>query len=78
VVSDELCDDSTSDCDAIFERTYPKCKFIAANNPNPQKKKSFLDSDCGSRKGDKIVGEYMELFILTLITKISNFMYMQF
>ena len=31
VVSDELCDDCASDCDSIFERTYTKCKFIAAN-----------------------------------------------
>jgi hypothetical protein len=31
VVSDELCDDGTSDRDSIFERTYTKCKFIAAN-----------------------------------------------
>ena len=31
MVSDELCDDCTSDCDSIFQRTYPECKFIAAN-----------------------------------------------
>jgi hypothetical protein len=31
MVSDDLCDDRTSDCDSIFERTYPECKFIAAN-----------------------------------------------
>ena len=31
MVSDELCDGCTSDCDSIFERTYPECKFITAN-----------------------------------------------
>jgi hypothetical protein len=31
VVSDELFDDCTSDRDVIFERSYPKCKFIAGD-----------------------------------------------
>jgi hypothetical protein len=26
-----LCGDCTSDCVSIFERTYPECKFVAAN-----------------------------------------------
>jgi hypothetical protein len=32
VVSDELCDEGSSDWDSIFERTYPECKFIAAKD----------------------------------------------
>ena len=41
MVSDEFCDECTSDFDAIFERSYPECKFIAANYDVKVIKKAF-------------------------------------